>query len=337
MPGLEHRFCLRHLHANFKKQGFKGKAYKDALDGAARAANELQFKHYLSVIRGMSKAAFDYISKIDPRMWSRHAFSDYSCSDILTNNTAECFNAWILEARDKPILGCMELIRRQLMARFNQKRAGAETSKNVICPKIVKKLERNKRESRNYICHWSNRLLFEVDHSHEPRRIVDLGRRTCGCGRWQLNGIPCPHAISAIYVHQEVPEQYVSEWYWMDTFRKSYAPDIYPIPSAYNEWPIDHDVEPILPPIPKKQRGRPRKARRRGEDENEPIETTKVTRKGYGVRCGNCGQTGHNARSCREPDNPNKKIWPKKVVKAKPNNETEVSYFNKLLMLFLFK
>jgi hypothetical protein len=73
MPGLEHRFCLRHLHANFKKKGFKGKAYKDALDGAARAANELQFKHYLSVIKGMSEAAFDYTSKIDPRMWLTHA------------------------------------------------------------------------------------------------------------------------------------------------------------------------------------------------------------------------------------------------------------------------
>ena len=68
----------------------------------------------------------------------------------------------------------------------------------------------------------------------------------------------------------------------------------------------------------------------------------KMTRKGYGVRCGYCGQTSHNAKSCCEPDNPkldnpNKKIWPKKVGKAKPNNETEVSYFNKLLMLSLFK
>ena len=93
MLRLEHQFCLRHLHANFKKQGFKGKAYKDALDGATRAANELQFKHYLSVIKGMSEAAFVYISKIDPRMLSRHAFSDYSCSDILMNNIAEYFNA----------------------------------------------------------------------------------------------------------------------------------------------------------------------------------------------------------------------------------------------------
>jgi hypothetical protein len=72
--------------------------------------------------------------------------------------------------------------------------------------------------------------------------------------------------------------------------------------------------------------------RRRGDDENEPIETIKVTRKGYGVHCGNCGQTDHNAKSCCQLDNPNKK-----VVKTKPNSETEVSYFNKLLMLSLFK
>jgi hypothetical protein len=100
---------IRHLHTNFKKHGYKGKAYKDALWGAARATNVLQFKHYMSIIRGMSEDVFDYTSKIDPQTWSRHAFTKYSCSDILINNTAECFNAWILEARDKPVLGCMEL------------------------------------------------------------------------------------------------------------------------------------------------------------------------------------------------------------------------------------
>jgi hypothetical protein len=97
------------LHANFKKHGYKGKAYKDALWGAARATNELQFKHYMSVIRGMSEDAFDHISKIDPRTWSRHAFTNYSCSAILMNNAADCFNVWILEARDKLVLRCMEL------------------------------------------------------------------------------------------------------------------------------------------------------------------------------------------------------------------------------------
>jgi predicted SprT family Zn-dependent metalloprotease len=41
MPGIDHRFCVRHLHANFKGKGFKGKEFKDALWGAARAPNEI--------------------------------------------------------------------------------------------------------------------------------------------------------------------------------------------------------------------------------------------------------------------------------------------------------
>jgi hypothetical protein len=59
------------LHANFKGKGYKGKAFKDALWGATRAANELQFQHYLSVIKGMDSDAYDYIEKVDPKMWSR--------------------------------------------------------------------------------------------------------------------------------------------------------------------------------------------------------------------------------------------------------------------------
>jgi hypothetical protein len=34
------------------------------------------------------------------------------------------------------------MIRRQLMDRFNEKRAGAATATNVICSKIVKKLDK---------------------------------------------------------------------------------------------------------------------------------------------------------------------------------------------------
>jgi len=316
MPGIEHRFCVRHLHANFKAKGFKGKEFKDALWGAARAPNEIQFKHYLSVIRGMHGEASDYIDKIDPKLWARHAFRTTSCSDILLNNIAESFNAWILEARDQPILTCFETIRRQIMNRFNQKRGGAVTATNVICPKIMKKLERNKSDARNYICHWSNKLQFEVDSTHEARRVVDLEQRTCGCGRWQLNGIPCPHAIAAIYLNHHKPEQYVSKWYLMDTFRQAYACGVNPMPGP-DDWPADRDVDPIDPPEPRKQRGRPKKQRKREPYEQKPDESIKICRKGYNVQCGNCGKKGHNARGCSEPEHANRKKYPKKVKKPK--------------------
>jgi hypothetical protein len=151
MPGLEHRFCVRYLHANFKGKGFKGKEFKDGLWGETRAQNEIQFKYYLFVIKDMHGEASDYIDKIDQKMWSRHAFRTTSCSDILLNNIAESFNAWILEAREQPILTCFESIRRQIMSRFNQKKAGAAIATNVTCPKIMKKIERNKSDARNYI------------------------------------------------------------------------------------------------------------------------------------------------------------------------------------------
>jgi hypothetical protein len=101
-------------------------------------------------------------------------------------------------------------------------------------------------------------MQFKVDRAHEPRRVVDLQRKTCGYGRWQLNGIPCPHVVCAIYLNKGKPETYVSHWYMMDTYRKSYASGVNPMPGP-DEWPVDEGVEPIKPPQPRKQRGRPKK------------------------------------------------------------------------------
>jgi hypothetical protein len=231
----------------------------------------------------------------------------------------------VLEARGQPILTCFETIRRQIMNRFSKKNAGAATTPNVICPKIVKKLERNKLEAKNYICRWSNQMQFEVDSAHESRRVVDLQGRTCGCGRWQLNGIPCPHAVCAIYLNKGKPETYVSHWYMMDTYRKSYASGICPMPGP-DEWPVDEGVKPIEPPQPRKQRWRPKKQRKIGVNE-QPDESIKVSRKGYDVWCGNCGEKGHNARSCREPDNPNRKKYPKQPRKLKVGISGRITIF----------
>lgn len=89
LPEHEHRFCVRHLHANWKAKGFKGKAFKDALWAAARAPNAAHFKAYMDVIKGINVEAFEYLDKIDPKLWSRHAFSTHSYSVILLNNTSK--------------------------------------------------------------------------------------------------------------------------------------------------------------------------------------------------------------------------------------------------------
>jgi deoxycytidine triphosphate deaminase len=101
----------------------------------------------------------------------------------------------------------------------------------------------------------------------------------------------------------------------MDTYRKSYASGINPMPSP-DEWPDDEGVELIEPPQQRKQSGRPKKQRKIGVDE-QPDESIKVSCKGYDVRCGNYGEKGHNARSCRKPNNPNRKKYFKQPKKQK--------------------
>jgi hypothetical protein len=52
----------------------------------------------------------------------------------------------------------------------------------------------------------------------------------------------------------------------MDTYRKSYASGINPMPGS-DEWPADEGVELIKPPQPRKQRGRPKKQRKKAPNE----------------------------------------------------------------------
>jgi hypothetical protein len=103
----------------------------------------------------------------------------------------------------------------------------------------------------------------------------------------------------------------------METYILSDTPDIN-LMLGPSEWPVDRDVDPIEPPIPKKKCGRARKLRKRGADENEPNESVMVTRKGYNICYGNCGQKGHNARSCHQSKNSNRKKYAKRVRNPKP-------------------
>ena len=54
--------------------------------------------------------------------WSRAYFSTYPKCDILLNDVCECFNSKILDAREKPIIEMLELLRLYMMQRMQQNR-----------------------------------------------------------------------------------------------------------------------------------------------------------------------------------------------------------------------
>nr|XP_011462203.1 PREDICTED: uncharacterized protein LOC101310015 [Fragaria vesca subsp. vesca] len=117
VPMANHRWCVRHLYENFKKL-HKGKALKDLLWSAARAPNNAKFETEMMKLKKLSKAAYNWLIGKDPRRWARCRFTSRLKCDMLLNNLCETLNSWILTARDQPILTMLEMIRCNLMRRY---------------------------------------------------------------------------------------------------------------------------------------------------------------------------------------------------------------------------
>ncbi|KAG8366267.1 hypothetical protein BUALT_Bualt17G0058600 [Buddleja alternifolia] len=238
-PDSENRFCVRHLHSNMKKDGFSGMAVKNALRAAARATRIEEFGRRMGELKEIDELAYDWLVKKPPNQWSWSHFNPFPKCDILLNNMCECFNALILDARGKHIIPMFESIRTILMLRIQLNREKAGKWESAICPKIRDLLIKNMKQAGECI----------------PMR------------RWELTGIPCSQAISAICCRNENPKIYVHKVYTVDAYKKCYEKAVPPV-NGPELWPLSQ-LEPPLPPKYKKvvDLGRPQRLRRRELDE----------------------------------------------------------------------
>ncbi|KAH0705546.1 hypothetical protein KY290_010235 [Solanum tuberosum] len=316
-PEAEHRNCVRHMYQNFK-QKHKGKALKDLVWNAARASNKLIFQKCMEELDQEDKAAREWFN--NPEMpfqsWTRALFRTNTECDMLLNNLCESFNRYILDARDKAIITMLEMIKNKLMKRLYKKREWVAKSDSSICPKIVKKLNKISKEA----------IWFKTDYSGGPRvsvdgpggvNIVDMKAKSCTCRRWELTGLPCPHAYACIIGNSERVEDYVDTFYTIETFKNVYSHYINPT-NPEDHWPEVVDCGEVIPPkIVKKKRGRKPKSRKkepgelekkkkaeavgkaekRAEQKSEKRQPQKLSKKGSTqVMCSICKKYGHNAR-----------------------------------------
>ncbi|XP_077251780.1 uncharacterized protein LOC143891004 [Tasmannia lanceolata] len=150
-----------------------------------------------------------------------------------------------------------------------------------ICPKIQEKLEKAKVAACDCHVEWFGGDEYEVQR-YGKQYVVNLGQKTCGFTSWDLSGIPCMHAVAAIFYQHETVEKYVYPCYHKDAFQRSYKELIHPMPSM-EQWP-SLDMDPVLPPPIRRPPGRPKKLRRRDADEpRRPTNPFKLVRK-HGLR-----------------------------------------------------
>lgn len=293
-----HRFCVRHMYTNFRKK-FKSKELKDLLWSAARAPYVAKLDSWLKKIEEISSEARQWLGDRPTEQWSRASFSVTPQCDMLLNNLCECFNRYILDARDKGIITMFELIRVKLMKRLKAKSDLGNKWKEGWCPKILNILEKSNQSAWLFHATFSGGPRVQVSGAGE-QFVVDLEARTCSCRRWQLNGIPCTHAIPAILGQNEDPKNYLANCYNVHTYQQVYQNHIEPI-NGLDQWPIVPEMVLIIPPEPvKKKKGRKKMLRRKEPEEIEQAAAKRALsrKRRIVIRCRKCGGLNHNIRSC---------------------------------------
>ncbi|XP_051136523.1 uncharacterized protein LOC127255174 [Andrographis paniculata] len=232
--------------------------------------------------------------------WSWSHFKVYPKCNMLLNNVCESFNSAILDAREQPIFSMLESIKQYLMKRLQAYRDMTACKwKNLrFFPNALKLLERNVRRVSDCIPIKSDNTYYEICCFDGRQHAINLRERTCTCRKWQLSGIPCKHAISN---QREEIQDYVNEYYSVETYIKVYAPAIMAFTSE-----MFWEVTGFNPPKPLTQMrlvGRPTLSRRRERDEpmrktRKKAETLMLKKNQMTVRCRGCGNSGHNVRKC---------------------------------------
>ncbi|KAL4290083.1 hypothetical protein GQ457_14G014200 [Hibiscus cannabinus] len=247
-PFAENRNCVRHLYSNFKNDGgYKGKTLKAALWKAARTTTVRNYEKTMAEMRRISEGAHNWL---------------------------QSKGLMIIDARDKPILTMMEIIRTKMMQRIPKKAEAAQKYIGLLCPKIQKNVDTLIEQAARCWPSHDGALRYEVAFGPSDQHVVDLeaGRRL---------------------------ENYVDSCYHMTTQISLYSNYIFPIRGA-NQWEQVPEMEslPILPPIQRRPTGRPKKKRRKATDEqdNGPSRGHRTLE----IKCNKCGKPSHNIRSCRD-------------------------------------
>jgi hypothetical protein len=155
---------------------------------------------------------------------------DVNCkTDLVVNNLSEVFNKMILGVRGKPVRTMFEGIRNNIMTKHETKWTGAAHTRWVITPTYTEKLKESKKWSRLSTAKKAADDLWQVRSFEDRIYAVHLGNKTCGCRRWDMTGIPCSHAVSAICKSKQHPKDFVHDLFKKSTYLEAYNLVVYPM------------------------------------------------------------------------------------------------------------
>ncbi|CAF1953050.1 unnamed protein product, partial [Brassica napus] len=172
-------------------------AFADMVASAGEAFKVSEFEKLYELIQLTDWRCWDYLEKIDRKLWTRSHFEGKRYN-MMTSNIAESLNHARLPGRDSPIVALMEFIRRMLTRWFESRRCKISKMTGIV-PKLIEQiLVEQLVLCIGLLVFPCSTWEFEITHKATGFGFsVDLEKRTCLCIKFQMFGLPCRHAIAA--------------------------------------------------------------------------------------------------------------------------------------------
>ena len=230
------------------------------------------------------------LNQVGVEKWAREIFIGERYN-IITTNIVEALNSTLKRAREYPLLFLLDSIVEKMVEWFNERR---ENAQNLTSP-LTSEYERRQRHVWGKVGTLAptqinaNEWVVQ-DGGYDA--VVDLQQMTYTCKKFDLEKLPCEHALRAA---GEIGENkfyeccsiYYSTSYW----RISYKESIYLV-SSQSDWEISDDTREVmvLPPKLKQQhkRGRPMT--------NKYCSSGELPKRKH--KCTKCGEEGHDQKKC---------------------------------------
>ncbi|KAH0749212.1 hypothetical protein KY290_028444 [Solanum tuberosum] len=290
-PEFRHYACIYHLWTNLLKKTYRDtEEVRPLFFSLAKAYTVQEFDELMRRMDQINPNYRAYLQKANYEKWSR-AHSPVKRTWTLTSNIAESLNNAILVGRRLPVVPLLEFVRKTIEAWNEKHNEEGRNTTTTLTSKYNEMLEDNRNLSHRILVRASTIHLHTITDGAK-RFTVCLNTRMCSYGRFQHDEIPCSHALAAIRHRNKHRDDYCSAYYSNKNYQDTYAIPIEPLPCE-STWDVPSHVleEVVLPPITRKQPGRPPKNdRKKGFTEGKG-KKRKVT-------CSECGIVGHNKKTC---------------------------------------
>ncbi|XP_073120890.1 uncharacterized protein [Henckelia pumila] len=190
--------------------------------------------------------------------WTR-AYCPNTRYNIMTTNGVESINARLLEERKLPIISLLDSLQRLTSSWFVRYRNASVAANTNLTPTIEGILRSRFTDAQGMQVFELGRLEFDV-RSGRHSAIVDLESKRCTCRVFDIDRVPCSHAIAASWLAKIDLYQLCSEYYSTMTWCMAYSETVYPVPEE-SEWPRNINFPVVLPPCLEKRVGRKKQKR----------------------------------------------------------------------------